>query len=609
MANAMTLEKAEAYALTPEQALVRRVMRRYRAGVQDKRSRGLYEQWAEYQRFWEADQWPAPTPKTKNLPRPVTNYFAHVIEAKVSALTYEMPEIYFEPAETGIGTVSAQRDDDDETRFDIEAAELLSEVARHLSEAEHMELPHLLEEGLRTAAMMGTCIWFFPWDNTISGGTPGRSKFVGDIRGMEIDPADFFPGNPHDPNIQSQPYILVTERLPLATVRELYRDDADPAVLAALQPERQQSDSVVYDHQRIEQDETEYVTVIHHWWKEADDKGNVSLNYAAICQDKLLRQEDGIYDHGLYPFVAMQWYPRRKSFWGKPESADLIHNQKERNRMEGMGLLNIYAHGAPKPVYKRGAIDPRQLDNNPFNPVEDRYTGQGWGVHYLNPPQFPVGITQMIAILTDGLKDATRAHDAFVGKAPSAELNASAIIALQEAAGITIRPIQRRLHRAMRDMGRLWLAHWKENYTESRLIRIVGPDNRRAFVWFKGTDFKSMAFDVRVKATAASPFGRTLYMATLDGLFERRIIDAQMYLDMLPADVFPQIGRLRHLMEQRRQAEAEAQARAAQPPPAPAQPPPEVEGLLAGLDPDVAMLLQAAASPGAPPLEPGFRSP
>jgi hypothetical protein len=123
-------------------------------------------------------------------------------------------------------------------------------------------------------------------------------------------------------------------------------------------------------------------------------------------------------------------------------------------------------------------------------------------------------------------------------------LNASAIIALQEAAGIRIRGIQRRLVKAIKEMGELWLAHWKEFYTEPRLYRKVGPNNQVGFIWFTATDYKDMQFDVKVRAGTASPFSKSLAMANLDKLLEMQLITPDEYLDMIPNDIMPQAKRI-----------------------------------------------------------------
>lgn len=533
-----------------DSAIAKQIEKQFRAGVNFKRNQGYYEKWSEYQRFWEANQWPAPTPKTRLMPRPVTNQFASIIEQLVSAVMYEMPEIYYEP---GDGTPAEDAEDPNIENADVEAAELLTHVAEF--NADRLELEQLLEEGCRTAASIsGTAIWFFPWDNTITGGVDGKSKFIGDIAGYEIDPADFFPGDPTIRDIQSQPWIIVAERRPLDEVKEYYREFAPDAV-DTLKPTPMTSDTQVYDHQSVEQDETGYVDIIHRWTKKRDGY-EVRLDYHVACQGKLLRSEEGIYKHGLYPFVSFCWRPRRKSFWGKPEAADLIANQKMRNRLEGLNILSAQNTGAPRIRYKYSAVKPEEITNNPEQPIPDRSDGSGWGIDYMHPPAMSSDVPRTIERLDAGMKDASGVHEAFSGKAPSADLNASAIIALQEAAGVRLRGIQRRLHKALRDIGNLWLAHWKEFYTERRLIRITGENNEVAFRWFKGTDYKDMAFDARVKSGSASPYSRTLFMATLDNLLDRGVIQPDEYLELLPADIFPQI---KQLLQKRAERAAEEQ--------------------------------------------------
>jgi len=537
-----------------------KIRKRYRSGVSYKQGRRLYEDWAEYDKFWESDQWPEATPDTEDFPRPVTNHFASIIEQKVAGLTYEMPEIYFEPVEgqpdIELGGIESA---------DMEAAELLSLVAE--KQAEKLDLEDLIERGVRDAAILGNGIWFFPWDNTSIGGGL-NSRYVGDIAGYVIDPVDIFPGDPTNPDIQGQPWIILAERRPLSEVKEFYRSYA-PEIVDLLQQEHQTSDTQVYDHQKVEQDETSYIDVLHHFWKETKDvrkpinlsmEGGVEgaveaaeelvttetiLNYEVECQGYLLREEERFYEHGLYPFVSFCWYPRRKSFWGKPESKDIIAAQKEENRLAGVSLLSAYMAGLPDEIFKPQYIEENDLEGTVGGRrIKDSTPGSEWSLKYLEPPTPAAHIPQLRESLTAGMKETSGVHEAWTGKAPSADLNASAIIALQEAAGVKIRGIQRRLVKAVKEMGELWLAHWKEFYTEPRLLRKVGPKNQIGFVWFTATDYKDMAFDVKVEAGSASPFSKTLNMANLDKLLELQLINPEEYLEMMPADIMPQAKRI-----------------------------------------------------------------
>lgn len=546
-----------------EKKIADRLRAHYRSGVQHKQSLGLYDEWAEYDRFWNADQWPAPTARTQKFPRPVTNHFASIIEQKVAGLTYELPEMYFEPVE---GEPNLEEGGIESA--DAEASEMLSVIAENQSDK--LEYEELMDLGVRSAALLGTGIWFFYWDNTVVAGGP-TSQYIGDVKGYEIDATDFFVGDPTNRDMQSQPWVMLAERRPVKEVKTFYERFA-PGIVDLLEGGDQGGkDTQVYEHQRTEQKDADYVDVIHCWWKErvenktvvqkpreveADDSFSAEveeedfvtytdqLHYAVECQGYLLRHEEDMQPN-LYPFICFQWYPKRKSFWGKSESVDLIANQKEDNRLAGIAILAAYNNGVPDLRYHPEYVDVKDLVHGPGGRIiKDSSPGGISGVGYIDARTPAAHIPELRQTVTGGMKETSGVHEAWTGKAPSADLNASAIIALQEAAGVRIRGIQRRLVKAIRETGELWLAYWKEHYTEARLFRKVGPANQIGFVWFNMMDYKEMKFDVRVQAGTASPFSKTLALANLDKMMEMGLISPEEYLDMMPADVMPQAKKI-----------------------------------------------------------------
>ena len=564
----MAEELTEQYQSGEDGKLAQLIRKRYRSGVSYKQSQGYYEDWNEYDNFWMGSQWPTPTADTENFPRPVTNHFASIIEQKVAGITYDMPEMYFDPVEG-----DPDMEESGIEGADNQAAELLSMVAEN--QATKLDFEELLDLGVRSAALLGNGIWFYFWDNTIIAGGP-HSQYVGDIRGYEVDAADFFPGDPTNRDMQSQPWIIYAERRPLSEVKAFYRKTA-PGIVDLLRGEKQTSDTQVYDIQGVEQDETDYVDVIHCFWKEKkENKTKISkamevqegdvissdtyeeeivtfedvLHYAVECQTYLLRHEDNM-EPNLYPFVSFQWYPKRKSFWGKSESADLIANQKEDNRLAGIAILAAYNNGIPDIKYNPDYVNEKDITPGPGGRIiKDTSPGGVTGISYMDAKPPSSHIPKLRESVTAGMKETSGVHEAWSGKAPSGDLNASAIMALQEAAGVRMRGIQRRLVKAVKETGELWLAYWKKNYTESRLFRKVGPGNKAGFTWFNMTDYADMKFDVRVDAGSASPFSKTMALANLDKLLERQLITPDEYLDLMPADIMPEAKRIMAQREQ-----------------------------------------------------------
>ena len=540
---------------------VQELNKRYEAGVGYKTDQGYYDTWPEYDRFMLGDQWPAPTAKTKNWPRPVNNQFASIIEQKVAGITYEMPDIFFEPMDVGdlpeidiepLGAIT----DWSESRVDL--AEALTHLAKHQWDV--LEMEDLIDKASRSSGLLGNGILFFPWDNSIAG--RGDRPYVGDIAGYEVDPINFFPGDPSSHDMQTQPWIIHTDRVPLSEVKETYRPHF-PAI-DKLQPERSSSNKTqVYDQQKSEQD-TGYVDIFHMWEKvyvepEDEDYGDdleienedgskekverlpsIRLDYTVVCQDYVLREERGIYKHGLYPYAAFPWYPVRKSFFGKPESADLINWQKEENRLAGIALMSVYNTGLPNIVIKPNFVKKEQIPPGPGGGIiEDNSPPGGSGISFMHPPTPASNIPGLRAAAIDAMKDTSGAHETWSGKAPGARLNASAIIALQEAAGIRLRGIQRRLHKMLREVGRIWLAHWKEFHEEERFIKIMGEGRAKGYMWFQASAYSDLEFDVKVKAGPASPFAHSLVMSNLDKMYDKGGIDTQEYLEHIPPEVFP----------------------------------------------------------------------
>lgn len=567
-----------------EKAEVQKIVRRNQAGYSYYQSTGFYDQCALAERFWNAEQWPAVTKKTKNFPRPVTNFYAEIIDQKVAGILYELPEIHFLAIDSDVGPryqinvleqeegMGGEQGENIED-FDISASEMLSLMAKQ--EAQRMELDSLLDDACRTAAQMGSPVLYFPFDNTLIGG--GRhSRWIGNIVGVEIDPTDFIVGDPTQKDLQLQPWIQVNERLPLSSVKEIYQDFETDKV-KSLKSEQDRTHHRTYSQQTVELDETDMVNLIHQWERKrvVDSKEITNIgedgeektttvkryrfqvSYKVICQEMIIRQDNNI-KITRYPFVSFQWYPKRKSFVGKSESVDLIPNQKNYNRLLGMGLLGAFQTGLPNIWFKEPFVRKEDIPHGGGGIIKDTSPPGQMGVGYMQPPTSSYNIDQLKEILKGGAKESAGVHEAWSGKAPSAQLNASAIIALQEAAGVRIRGIQRRLHRAMKDIGRIWLEYWKVYYTEDRMYRLSGTRSRskiEGVIWFNGTALQDMEFDIEVSASGASPYSKSVINASLTEMIQYKAIDGDEYLEMLPGDVFPKAQEMLRRREEKREVE------------------------------------------------------
>ena len=99
-----------------------------------------------------------------------------------------------------------------------------------------------------------------------------------------------------------------------------------------------------------------------------------------------------------------------------------------------------------------------------------------------------------------------------------------------------------RLHKFLRDCGRILLSFWKEKWDYARLIvlsAIITPIRLR--VCFGSREpFGRNEFDIIV-SSGPSPFSRAITAATLDTMLQHGAIDGQEYLELLPPESFPKV--------------------------------------------------------------------
>lgn len=73
----------------------------YEEGLAYQRETGLSRKLPEYERFKQGDQWPAPSKRTANLPRPVFNIVNFFIRTKRANVLNQTIKMIYSPTEQG----------------------------------------------------------------------------------------------------------------------------------------------------------------------------------------------------------------------------------------------------------------------------------------------------------------------------------------------------------------------------------------------------------------------------------------------------------------------------------------------------------------------------
>jgi hypothetical protein len=532
--------------------LVSQIEKQYEDGKSYMKQRRFLEKWPEYERFKAGDQWPPATDRTKSLPRPVFNIIDFIENHKISTVMNENVKMLFSPQESTdtdeMNPVAPQ------TQAIMEQAEQAADAFTRFSDTtwENIKQDELNEEALESAANIGTAIWHYYWDPSVKGGL--TMPWVGEMCGEVLDPINVFFGNPQQRNVQKQPYIIVTNREMVETVRaEAAANRLDKMNVSLIVGDKDTQDEG-YDSAKQELNDSSKVTVKTRYWKE-----NGRIMFAKTASSQVVKKPT---DTGfkLYPIAVLQWKRRKKSIHGIGDTEGIIPNQKAINFLLAMSVLSAQLTGWPKMKINPSFVDPNSINNDPSAPLIDMSPPGQSGAEYMNPGQMSGHVKDLIDTFIDYTKTLSSAQDAATGDVSSGNLNASAIMLLQKAAGVPIESIKKRFYRAMEDVGRIWEEFWKVKYNTTRRVNLKNDDGKEYSQDFKGTDYADVSMNLKIDIGPSSAYSEELAMASLDKLYDKQAITTEQYLKYAPKNVVPFKDRLMNDLEQQAQAQAQQQA-------------------------------------------------
>lgn len=503
------------------------VERQYKSGIAYLRQMNYLTKWPEYERFRAGDQWPAVTKNTAHLPRPVFNLIKMVESHKVANVMSEQINMVFSAEEIEDAVPIAE---------DMDIGQLFSRYSTVTWE--RIKQDELNEEALEVGANTGTSIMHYYWDGDRKGGS--KLPWIGEMDGEVLDPINVFFGNPQQRDVQKQPWIIISSRESLRSVQDYAKANGVSAAIAkTIKPDDETNDEG-YDMAKVEMsDAGGKVTVLTKYWR---DKGEIW--FTRTCSGITIKAPVST-DLTLYPLAVMQWERRRKSIHGIGETEGLIPNQKSVNTLIGMSILATMLTSWPKVVYKNGAIDPEKVTNQPGEMIEDRSPpASGDGIKYLAPVVMNGNPTALVEAILGYTRQMTGADEAATGTAPSAQLNATAIMLLQKAAGIPIESIKRRFYRFIEDVGRIWEDFWKVKYNLPRQVTMKNDDNEEFGAEFTGADFADQRLNLKIDVGPSSTYSESLMVQSLSDALAGGHITYEQFLQYAPKPIVPFRDRL-----------------------------------------------------------------
>lgn len=517
----------------------------YRKGVEYQTRTGLSTKIPECVRFYEGDQWPKETDRTKTFPRPIINVTRMICRNKKAGILSNETSIIY-------------------SCEDIEKSKKFTNFSTFITkELNQKKLDRIaIEDG----CVKGTYIYHYYWDANAVG---RKGNVPGGVRGEIIDPLNIFFENPTNEDEQSQKWIIIRSRLSVDTVKEMCDSGVDKQLI--------KSDENESRYNEKEQDESNRCTVLTRYFKvngevyfEKAIKGTVIVKPRPLHPDfeKAMREllkDDTANEEGyeqenkdyttsvanLYPIAVGVYESKDKSIFGIGEVEGIIPNQKAINLNLGLQLLNIQNVWGGKYIVHPTALRGQRITNEPGQIIVD-YSGTGAGIRKITENAYNDVPLKVLDTTMSATRIVTGATEVMTGETIGANTSGAAILQLQSQALKPIEELQQSFWDTKVKIGRILEMFYKLYYEDVeytyKVINEVSdvkvndngrPLERYEIDRFNGVDFVNTSFDVSVEVIAGAKGTEVSLVQSLDNLLQQGQIDIATYFELYPHNALP----------------------------------------------------------------------
>jgi hypothetical protein len=466
-----------------------------------------HKDWIEYDNLYLAKHWSSQ--RVSWRPDPVINYISYVVDTKAPQLTNSSP--------TGIVIPTSQGDDGIATIF-TEATTVVSD---------RVSFDDKIDETVRTGLLLGTAWIKVYWDNSIVGGSKAKGTlYKGDIEIDLPDPTNMY----HDIQancVEECRFINYAMPKPCEWIEKTALEMFGITVKIEAEQEFM---TEIYNREGRNTPKGNMAMWYEYWYKDAE---GVHCVYAA--GGNILKRIPNASPKGMYPFVTFIPKKKRKSLLGIGEPKNIINNNKLLNKLIEMPTTSAMFTSNPMLLVKaNNGIEADAVAAVPGRVYTVRETNGAGGpaMEWVQPPANGTDVYKLVELMTTYIEKIGGIYDSNTGATPTGVTAAAAIQMLQDQASIPIKGIGRNLNNTIKQVYKLEIELMKENYTETRHIRVMNDQGKYDFNPFQASLHAEVDLDVKIGAGASTPTS-TAYIAQLSqDLFKEGILLKSEYVNM-----------------------------------------------------------------------------
>lgn len=513
-----------------EEENVTQVWKDYQKGVMFNRTKNLYTDTEKNYNFYYGKQWEGA--KLGDIQPVVFNIIKPIVKYKLGVIYQNHYEIVFNP-----NTYETQQEG-----FLLQ--EICKILNRHLAKVWELQQA---DKKVREASK----------DACINDEGIVHTYFDDEIVTEVIDKNNVYYGNENSPDIQSQPYIIISYRLPVTEVRQqAERLGVSEENIKLILPDGETQEQAGYNG--ITDEVNPMCLVLLKYYKK-----NGKVFYTKGTRTVELEKEIPT-NMNLYPVAHFNWEERKGSARGIGAVNGIIPNQIEINRIDARRALSVKIGAFQKLVYNKDLIsNPKAL-----NTVGGAISVKGGAtvddvrkaIGYIYPSSMSADAGNLSAEMKSNTRELEGAGDTATGNVDPTEASGKAILAVQQASQQPLSEQVENYKTFVEDLARIWFAMWKAYQVNGMQITYEQKDSEGNIIEQPGIIpyevLERLEPNIKVDITPKSPYDRYAQEQSLENLFMADKITFEEYVDALPQGSVMPKNILEKIIERRKENQA-----------------------------------------------------
>lgn len=520
------------------------IWQEYQKGVDYNRRKGIYTDTEQNYAFYHGDQWRGA--KTGDI-KPITlNVIKPIVKYKLGVINQNGYAICFNP-----------------NNFDNpDMLQEMQELCKNLSKNadlvwEREQIDNKIREVMKDSCINSEGIAYNFFNEQ-------ENKIEVEI----IDKNNIYYGNEADSDIQSQPYIILSFRRTVISVKE----EAERNGMS-----KEEIDNIVADNEIEEQagydgsnqEISDMCLVLLKLYKKN------GILHSKKCTKYATIQKEIPHNTKLYPIAHMIWEDVKGSARGVGEVKYNIANQIEINKTAMRRAIAVKLGAYPRAIVNTSFID----NLSDLNKVGATIKINNGGVDdvrkqvgYLNPTNMSPDSKYLQDELLKNTQELAGAGDTVTGNVDPTQASGKAILAVQQSAQQPLNEQLNKFKTFLEDMARIWFDVWQAYETEG--LTILKTEQVQETDEFGNINtiereipykipyevLQKLKVNIKVDVTPKSAYDRFAVEQSLENLMLQQKITFEEYVDALPLDSVMDKQKLQTILKKREDTKRQIQA-------------------------------------------------